>query len=84
MRIGKKGNNVSKTECTIWIAYNTDDDCFASHEGSQEAVDGLFKSFGHGEGMRVVELKLTLPSIKPLTAQASVPDRNGPVSVTIE
>jgi hypothetical protein len=41
------------TECTVWIAYNTADECYASHEGVQDAVDGLFETFGHGEGMRV-------------------------------
>lgn len=71
-------------ECTVWVAYNTDDDCFASHESAQEAVEGLLETFGHGEGMRVVELKLSVPSVKPLSAQGTVPDRNGPVSVKIE
>lgn len=72
------------TSLTIWIAYNTDDKCFASHVGSQEAIEGLMEDYGHGEGTRVVEMKLRLPSIAPLTVQAEVPDRDGPVSVTIE
>jgi hypothetical protein len=72
------------SKCTVWIAYNTDDECFASHEGPQEAIDGLMDTFGHAEGARVVELKLTLPSVKPLAVQAVVPDREGPVSITIE
>ncbi len=71
-------------KCTVWIAYNTDDDCFASHEGAQEAVDGLIETFGQGDGTRVVEMKLTLPNIKPLSVQATVPERDGPVTVTIE
>lgn len=71
-------------ECTVWVAYNTDDECFASNESAQEAAGRLFETFGHGEGMRVVELKLSLPSVKPLIAEAIVPDRNGPVSVKIE
>lgn len=69
---------------TVWVAYNSENDCFASHEGAQEAADGLLESFGHAEGMRVVELTLSLSSIKPLTAQATVPDRDGSVSVTIK
>lgn len=69
---------------TVWVAYNTDDQCFASHESAQEAIEGLTDNFGYGEGARVVELRLTLPSVKPLAVQAVVPDREGPVSVTIE
>lgn len=68
---------------TVWVAYNSDDDCFASHEGAQEAMDGLVESFGHLEGARVVELKLTLPSAKPLTFDAMVADTKGPVTVTL-
>lgn len=72
------------TKCTVWIAYNTDDQCFASHESAQDAIEGLTENFGYGEGARVVELKLTLPSVKHLAVQAVIPDREGPVSVTIE
>lgn len=71
-------------KCTVWIAYNTEDECYASHEGAQEAIEGLLEAFGHGDGTRVVEMKLTLPSVKPLAVQATVPDRDGPVSITIE
>lgn len=71
-------------KCTIWIAYNTDDDCFASHEGAHEAIEGLVESFGYGEGTRVVELKLALPTVKPLAVQATVPDRDGATRITIE
>lgn len=77
-------SKLSMNSVTVWIAYNSENDCFASHEGSQEAADGLLESFSHGEGMRVVELKLRLPSIRPLTAQATVPDRDGPTLITIE
>ncbi|MBI1651174.1 hypothetical protein [Hyphomicrobium sulfonivorans] len=70
--------------CTVWVAYNTEDQCFASHESAQEAVEGLTDNFGCGEGVRVVELKLTLPTAKPLTVKAIIPSDDGPVSVTIE
>ncbi len=71
-------------KCTVWIAYNTEDNCFASHESAQEALDGLQEYFDRGEGIRVVEMQLTLPSVKPLAVQATVPDRDGPVSIKIE
>ncbi len=71
------------TKCTIWIAYNSEDECFASHEGAQEAIEGLLETFSHGEGARVIEMKLTLPSVKPLAVQADIPDR-GTVTLTIE
>lgn len=69
---------------TVWVAYNSDNQCFASHESAPDAIQGLDENFGYGEGARVVELRLTLPSVKPLAVQAVVPDREGPVSVTIE
>lgn len=70
-------------ECTVWVAYNGDEQCFASHESAQEAMDGLLDAFGHGEGARVVELKLSLPDVKPLEVEATVPDHVGRVSVTV-
>ncbi|MTD93915.1 hypothetical protein GIW81_06145 [Hyphomicrobium sp. xq] len=68
---------------TVWIAYNTDDECFASHEGAEEALDGLVESSGHGEGVRVIELRLTLPSVKPLAVEAVIPERDEPVTIRI-
>ncbi|WP_409560316.1 hypothetical protein [Hyphomicrobium sp. MC8b] len=69
---------------TIWVAYNTDDQCFASHESAQEAIEGLVEGFGYGEGARVVELQLKLPSAQPIAAQASVVDDDDIVSVSVE
>lgn len=70
-------------QLTVWVAYNSDNDCFASHEGAQEAMDGLVESFGHLEGARVVTLKLTVPTAKPLAFDATVGDVKGPVTVTL-
>lgn len=69
---------------TVWIAYNTDDNCFASHEGAQTALDGLIQNFWRAEGTRVVEMELTLPEIKPVAVKATIPDTDGPVTVTVE
>jgi len=71
------------SQVTVWVAYNSDDNCFASHEGAREAMEGLVETFDYSEGARVVELKLTLPSAKPLSLSADVPDGKGTVNVTI-
>lgn len=69
---------------TVWVACNSANDCCASHEGAEEAMDGLVQSFGYGEGARVVELKLTLPSAKPVTVEAGITDAGRTVSAVIE
>jgi hypothetical protein len=68
---------------TIWVAYNRDNDCFASHEGAQEALGSLGEAFGYAEGSRVVELRLTLPSAKPLAMAVDMPNGKAVVNVSV-
>ncbi len=70
------------SQVTVWVAYNSDNDCFASNESAQEAMEGLGEAFGYGEGSRVVELKLTLPSAKPLAIAADVPNGKAIVNIS--
>jgi hypothetical protein len=71
-------------QLTVWVAYNSENDCYASHEGAEEAMDGLVQSFGYGEGARVVELKLALPSAKPVAVEAGITDTARTVAVVME
>ena len=68
---------------TLYVAYNTDGDCESSTDGAQEALDLLIENYGHAEGVRVVELALTLPQIKTLVVAATIPDVDGPITVTV-
>lgn len=68
---------------TIYVAYNTDGDCEASTDGAQEALDALVENYGHAEGVRVIELALTLPEIRTLAVSATIPDVDGAVTVTV-
>jgi hypothetical protein len=71
------------SQVTVWVAYNSDNECFASHEGAQEAMDGLGEAFSYAQGSRVVELRLTLPSAKPVAVAADVPDGKSVVNVSV-
>ena len=70
------------SQMTVWVAYNSDNDCFASHEGAKEAMEGLGETYGYAEGSRVVELALTLPSAMPVVVSAEVPGGNADVKVS--
>lgn len=83
MTLCSDGPGETMSQLTIWVAYNSDDECFATHEGAQEAMEGLGDAFGYGKGSRVVELKLSLPSAKPLAVAAAVPDGEGTVKISI-
>lgn len=70
-------------EVTVWVAYNTDGDSFASNDGASEALEGLNDNYGIADGCRVVEMNLTVPAIKPVAVSGTVPDTDGPVTLTI-
>ena len=67
----------------VYVAYNTDGDCEVSTDGASEAVERLTENYGACEGVRVIELNLTLPAIKAISINATIPDTDGEVSVTV-
>lgn len=68
---------------TIWVAYNTDGDVETSNEDGATALQSLIENYGACEGVRVIEMALTLPEIRPVKIAATIPDTDGPVSVSI-
>jgi hypothetical protein len=70
-------------QTTIWIAYNADNDCAVSLDDHDTALQDLMDNYGPCGGTRVVEMKVTLPDVKPTVVEAVIPDTDGPVTVTI-
>lgn len=67
----------------IWIAYNLDNDCATSFDDADTALQTLLDDFGFCGGVRVIEMTVNLPEIKPTAVEATIPDTDGPVTVTV-
>lgn len=71
------------TKVTVWFAYNTEGDCEADFNSAGDALQALLDNHGQGDGTRVIEMNLELPEIKPLAVTATIPETDGPVTVSV-
>ncbi len=68
---------------TVWLAYNTDGDMILDPDNASDALSRLIDGYGQADGVRVLELNLTLPEIKAPVLTAVLPDTDGPVTVSV-
>lgn len=68
---------------TIWVAYDAAGDAFATTDDAETAASEFVTNITVDGGLRVVELELDLPEIKPIKVSGTVPETDGPVTLTI-
>lgn len=68
---------------TVFVAYNTDGDVATDTDSASDALEALLDNAGQADGVKVVEMTLNLPDIKPLAVEATIPETDGPVTVTV-
>lgn len=69
---------------TIWLAYNTDGDVVVDPDNAADALSSLVDNYGISEGVRCIQIDLTLPEIKTAILSAVIPDTDGPVTITVQ
>lgn len=69
---------------TVWIAYNTDGDVTIDPDNAADALSALVDNYGVSEGVRCIQIDLTLPEIKTAILSAVIPDTDGPVTITVQ
>lgn len=67
----------------VWIAYTNNAEVAVSTEDEGEAATLLYDNYSISGSVRVVEMTLELPEIKTIAVSASIPETDGPVTVTI-
>lgn len=67
----------------VFLAVNSDGEAAVTLESGAEALDQLANDHGLGDAARVYEIRLVVPAVKPIAVDATLPDTDGPISVTV-
>ncbi len=76
--------NTENTQCDVefWVAVNEDGDFVVNTDGAQEAQEDLSASYSC-QAIRVYAMHLAVTKPKVVEVAATIPDTDGPVTVTV-
>ena len=69
-------------EIEIWIAVNNDGDFVVNVDCAEDALSDLHSTHTN-EAARVYAMKVKVPLPKVIEVQATIPETDGPVTVTV-
>lgn len=72
----------TQTDVEFWIAVNDSGDFVVNTDGAQEASEDLSASF-NCEAIKVYSMHLVVNLPKVVDVSATIPDTDGPVTVTV-
>lgn len=75
--------DTTTTDADLFVAINTDGDIAVSTDDADTAAQTLVDDYGPCAGVKVYQFKLVLPRPRVSVAEATIPETDGPVTVTV-